>query len=64
MITENDAAINVTSLITEGVQVFAVPISSNDIAYSLAEMACDTLAYTGDESLLEAYVNDNMYAFT
>lgn len=63
IIEGGDIAHNAVAIMNEGVPVYAVPISPNDSAYKLAEMACNALAYKGDESLLEAFVNDDMNAF-
>lgn len=50
-------------IMNEGIGIAAVPISTNDPFYILADVALEACQY-GDDSLLEAYVNMDWDAFT
>ena len=62
IIADQDVANLVSDIMNEGAPIVAVPLSSYDPAYTLAESAIDYMLETGDQSLLEEYINDDFVA--
>ena len=63
VIADAEVASLTRDIMNEGVAIAAVPISERHPASILAEAAVNRLLNTGDSSLLEAYVNDDLSAF-
>ena len=64
IIADQDIASLVSDIMNEGAPIVAVPLSSYDPAYTLAEASIDYMLETGDQSLLEEYINDDFDAIT
>ena len=63
VIADAEVASLTRDIMNEGVAIAAVPISERHPASILAEAAVNRLINTGDSSLLEAYVNDDLSVF-
>ena len=63
IIADQDVANLVSDIMNEGAPIVAVPLSSYDPAYTLAESSLDYFVETGDSTFLEAYVNDDFEIF-
>ena len=63
VIADQDVASLVSDIMNEGAPIVAVPLSSYDPAYTLAEASIDYMLETGDSTFLEAYVNDDFEVF-
>ena len=63
VIADAEVASLTRDIMNEGVAIAAVPISERHPASILAEAAVNRLLNTGDSSLLEAYVNDDLSVF-
>ena len=60
VIADRDVANLVSDIMNEGVAIAAVPLSEYHPASILAEAAINHLINTGDSSMLEAFVNDDI----
>ena len=63
VIADAEVASLTRDIMNEGVAIAAVPLSEHHPASILAEAAVNRLLNTGDSSLLEAYVNDDLGVF-
>lgn len=60
---ESDTIREMTKIISENSPVKSVPLSNSNPVYICANEAINSMAYDGDSSLLEAFMEDDFYPF-
>ena len=60
---ESDTIREMTKIISENSPVKSVPLSNSNPVYICANEAVNSMAYDGDSSLLEAFMEDDFYPF-
>ena len=61
---ESDTIREMTKIISENSPVKSVPLSNSNPVYICANEAINLMAYDGDSSLLEAFMEDDFYPFS
>ena len=61
---ESDTIREMTKIISENTPVKSVPLSNSNPVYICANEAINSMAYDGDSSLLEAFMEDDFYPFS